>query len=192
MSNCGILAVFAAVAIAQVIVPVGMIARREATLRLGRAYKFRTAPVDPYDAFRGRYVWLGFEQNQARWNGETEVIPRTKAYALVEEGADGFALIREIGPQPPKSGDYIRVEQVYRGWGTNSAVVHFTLPFDRYYMEETAAPKAERVYWEQVNRRGQTNHNTFAAVRIRDGDAVLKDLYVDGRPITEFVQQNTK
>lgn len=192
MKSRRILLVFAAVAIVQVAVPVSMIARREATLRLGRAYKFRTAPVDPYDAFRGRYVWLAYEQNQARWSGGTEAIPRSKAYALVEEGSDGFALIREVGPQPPKSGDYLKVDQVYRGWGTNSALVHFALPFDRYYMEETAAPKAERVYREQGNRRGQTNHNAFAAVRIRDGNAVLEDLYVDGKPIAEFVQQDAK
>ena len=193
MRSRGILLLaFIAVAMVQVAVPVSMIARREATLRLGRAYKFRTAPVDPYDAFRGRYVWLGFEQNQARWNGGTEAVPKSKAYALVEEGVDGFAVIRAVGPQPPKSGDYVKVEQVYRGWGTNSALVHFALPFDRFYMEETAAPKAERVYWQQGNRRGQTNHNAFATVRIRDGNAVLENLYVDGRPIAELVQQDTK
>ena len=32
-----------------------MIIRRELTLRRGRVCRFLTAPVDPYDAFRGRY-----------------------------------------------------------------------------------------------------------------------------------------
>jgi uncharacterized membrane-anchored protein len=187
MKSRAILAVFIAVAIAQVIVPVRMIARRETTLRLGRTYKFRTAPVDPYDAFRGRYVWLGYEQNRARWSGESEPGSFRTAYALVEEGRDGFAVINQVMPQPPKSGDYVKVGRVYRDWQTNS-VVHFTLPFDRYYMEETKAPKAEHAYREHLNRRGQTNDNTYAVVRIKSGEAVLEDVYVDGKPIAEFIR----
>ncbi|MGA2221651.1 MAG: GDYXXLXY domain-containing protein [Verrucomicrobiia bacterium] len=187
MKSRVILAVFIAVAIAQVIVPVRMIARRETTLRLGRTYKFRTAPVDPYDAFRGRYVWLGYEQNRARWSGESEPGSFRTAYALVEEGRDGFAVINQVMPQPPKSGDYVKVGRVYRDWQTNS-VVHFSLPFDRYYMEETKAPKAEHAYREHLNRRGQTNDNTYAVVRIKSGEAVLEDVYVDGKPIAEFIR----
>lgn len=45
----------------QLAVPAFMIVRREHALSMGRAFKFRTAPVDPYDAYRGRYVALNFE-----------------------------------------------------------------------------------------------------------------------------------
>jgi hypothetical protein len=106
------------------------------------------------------------------------------AYALVEEGRDGFAVIDQVMPQPPKSGDYVKVGRVYRDWQTNS-VVHFTLPFDRYYMGEAKAPTAEHAYREHLNRRGETNQTTYAIVRIRDGEAVLEDLYVAGKPIRQ-------
>jgi len=187
-----IFAVFTLVAIAQVMVPTWMIARQQMILREGRTFKFRTAPVDPYDAFRGRYVWLRYEQDHARWNGEIEAARRSTAYAIIEEGQDGFAVIREVGLRPPKSGNYLKVEDVYRGWGTTAGVVHFTLPFDRYYMEETKAPTAERAYWEHSNRRGQTNYNTYAVVRIKDGDAVMENLFVDGQPIARFARQQPK
>ncbi len=36
------------------------IVQAERTLKTGTLYRFRTAPVDPYDAFRGRYVRLEF------------------------------------------------------------------------------------------------------------------------------------
>jgi uncharacterized membrane-anchored protein len=192
MKNPGILVILAAVAILQVAVPVAMIARREATLRLGRAYKFRTAPVDPYDAFRGRYVWLGFEQTQARWTGKAEPTGRSRGYAVLDEGRDGFATVREVTSQQPQSGDYVKVDQVYRGWGTNSAMANFRLPFDRFYMEETKAPAAERAYRENSNRRGQTNYNTYAVVRIKGDDAVIENLYVDGKLISEFARQQPK
>jgi uncharacterized membrane-anchored protein len=189
MKRSLVLSAFVVVAIVQLLAPASMIIQREMTLRHGQAYKFRTAPVDPYDAFRGRYVWLAYEQNHARWYGVNPGL-RGSAYAQIQEGNDGFAVINLVAMSPPKAGDYVKVDRLYPDWRTNS-VVHFDLPFDRYYMEETAAPKAERAYWEH-NRRGQTNHNTYAVVRIKDGNAVLENLYVDGRPIAEFVQQNSK
>jgi uncharacterized membrane-anchored protein len=185
-----ILAVFAVVAAVQLAVPVAIIAKREATLRHGRAYKFRTRPIDPYDAFRGRYVWLGFEQDHAPWRGEAAAVGGSKAYASIQEGRDGFAVVREVSAQPSASGDYVEVRVGYPGWGTNAGSVYFTLPFDRYYMEETKAPAAERTYWRHQNTRGQTNQNTYAVVRIRHGDSVLENLYVGGKPIAEALQEN--
>jgi len=51
--------------LAQVAVPATMIWGRERTLAVGSVYKFRTQPVDPYDAFRGRYVSLRIEESHA-------------------------------------------------------------------------------------------------------------------------------
>ena len=185
-----ILAVFAVVAAVQLAVPVAIIAKREATLRRGRAYKFRTRPIDPYDAFRGRYVWLGFEQDHAPWRGEAASVGGSKAYASIQEGPDGFAMVREVRAQPPADGEYLEVRVSNPGRGTNAGSVYFTLPFDRYYMEETKAPAAEHAYRQHQNTRGQTNQNTYAVVRIRHGDAVLENLYVGGKPIAEALHEN--
>jgi uncharacterized membrane-anchored protein len=179
------LALFAIVATAHLAVPAGMILKREITLRHGRAYLFRTRPVDPYDAFRGRYVWLGFEQDHAPWHADKRAVYKNKVYAVIEVAPDGFAVVREVRPQPPAVGEYLEVRVNH--WGWNSDSVYFTMPFDRYYMEETKAPAAEQAYWEH-NRRGQTNQNTYAIVRIRNGESVLENLYVDGKPIAEFLR----
>ena len=50
------LIIFLVVALAQISVPASMIWKRQRTLREGRLWKFRTAPVDPVDAMRGRYL----------------------------------------------------------------------------------------------------------------------------------------
>jgi uncharacterized membrane-anchored protein len=191
MKTRWILAAFVVVAAVQLAVPAAMIAKREVTLRHGRAYKFRTRPIDPYDAFRGRYVWLGFEQDHAPWRGEAAAVGGSKAYASIQEGPDGFAVVREVRAQPPADTEYLEVRVGYPGWGTNSGSVHFTLPFDRYYMEETKAPAAERAYRQHQNTRSQTSQNTYAVVRIRHGDAVLENLYVGGKPIAEALHENT-
>ncbi|MEI6082785.1 MAG: GDYXXLXY domain-containing protein [Verrucomicrobiota bacterium] len=176
------------VAAGQLAIPAYLIHRQETTLREGRAYKFKTAPVDPYDAFRGRYVALRYEQDHAPWPGTNQVLRQQRAYARVEEGVDGFALVREVTPRPPVTGDFFKVQANYAGWGTNAGTVYFTMPFDRYYMEETKAPKAEQVY-RANNRRGQTNQNTYAVVRIRQGHAALENLFVAGQPITEMLRE---
>jgi hypothetical protein len=56
-------------------------------------------------------------------------------------------------------------------------------------MEETKAPMAERAYRERVNRRGQTNQTTYAVVRIKSGEAVLENVYVDGKPIRQYLTE---
>jgi uncharacterized membrane-anchored protein len=181
------LILLAVAGVGQLAIPGYMIHRQEMTLRDGRAYKFRTRPVDPYDAFRGRYVALYFEQSQAPWSGTTQIQHREKAYARVEEGPDGFAVICEVTPQPPSTGEYFKVQTSHINRETSPRTVHFTMPFNRYYMEETKAPLAERAYRDN-NRRGQSNSSTYAVVRIRDGHAALEDLYVGGKPIAQFLQ----
>ena len=182
--------VLVVVAAGQLAIPAYMIHRQETTLREGRAYKFKTAPVDPYDAFRGRYVALRFEQDHAPWHGPTKIVPyQVKAYAHVEEGTNGFAVVREITPQPPFTGDYFKVQVNYHGYGVGDGaetnMAYFAMPFDRYYMEETKAPEAERAYWAN-NRRGSTNQSTYALVRVRNGYAALENVIVAGKPIAEF------
>jgi len=169
------------VAIAQLAVPIVLIFQRAAILRTGRAYKFRTRPVDPADPFRGRYVQLAFDQNHAPWRSHAELQHGQELFARVADGPDGFAVIQEVQVARPDQGDYLKVRVSW--WQKNE--VYFTLPFDRYYLEETKAPKAEQTYREQ-NRRNQTNGNTYAVVRIKNGDAALADLYVADKPIRDY------
>ena len=183
MKKFWLIAAFVIVALAHIATPVTMILQRGEILRTGHAYKFRTRPVDPVDAFRGRYVWLHFEQDHAQWCSHAERRPGAEAFARVEEGADGFAVIREVAPEPPAQGDYLKVIESF-SIGTNA---HFRLPFDRYYLKETKAPKAEEVYREH-NRRNQTNLNTYAVVRIKNGDSALEELYVGGKPIQDYLR----
>ena len=56
-----LLAAFTVLVLAQWAVPSSMILRREASLRQGKEFKLRVRPLDPYDAFRGRFVRLDFD-----------------------------------------------------------------------------------------------------------------------------------
>jgi len=177
------------VAAGQLAVPASMILRREATLRDGVAYRFRTQPVDPYDAFRGRYVALGFEQDHAPWRGTGVAGRGTSAFAAIETGADGFARVRELTPAPPATGGYLKVRIRYLDGGANAGTAYFSMPFDRYFMEEKKAPIAERVYREH-SRGGTIHPDTHVVVRVRNGDSVLEDLCVAGTPIRRYLAEH--
>jgi uncharacterized membrane-anchored protein len=178
-----IMAVFAIVAAVQLAVPASLILRHELTLRAGAAYKFKTAPVDPYDPFRGRYVALRFEQSTAPVAKGGNFRSGQKAYATIEADKDGFAKFTTVNAVPPADKPYLRVHVQW----TDVSMVHLELPFDRFYLEEHLAPKAERAYWEN-NRRGQTNLATYALVRIRNGTGVIENLFIGDKPIAQFVR----
>ena len=179
-----ILGVLGIVALAQLGVPVSMIIGHELVLTRGEVFKFRTAPVDPYDAFRGRYVALRLEPTEVEVLGVT-LVDHQRAYVLLDRDKDGFVEFVGLSEKRPQAGACIRVEVCLLGAGA----YHVILPFDRYYMEESQAPEAELAYRE--HSRGKTG-DTYITVRVLYGMAVIEDLYVDGKPIREFLKERAK
>jgi uncharacterized membrane-anchored protein len=182
-----ILSLFLAVAAAQLTVPISQIWQYERTLATGRVYKFRTAPVDPYDAFRGRYVALNYDKTTAPVRVGDHLENHQHACARIEEGTDGFARFMELSESPPKDADYVRVDC---SWGGPDGMRNFTVPFNRFYMEESAAPKAEAAYREFGNRRGKITDETYVLVRVKAGRGVIEDLFVKDKPIRRYLEEH--
>jgi hypothetical protein len=68
--------------------------------------------------------------------------------------------------------------------------VEVALPFDRYYLPEDLAPAAEQAYRTLASREpGPTR--AWVDVRVRDGHAVLEELYLDGVPVREVLAAAT-
>lgn len=169
-----------AVMLLQLYVPLSMIVRREVALERGRAFKFRTAPVDPYDAFRGRYVALRTDQGRVATTNAVGVARGQRVFAVLAEDNDGFALISRVHRDRPAAGDYIRL----RVGRVSRDTVRLDLPFDRYYMNEKDAPAAEAAY--RAHSRGE-KRDAHVVVRVRRGFAVIESLHVGGRTIEEYL-----
>ncbi len=166
----------------QLAVPASMILKRERVLAHGQAFKFRTAPVDPYDAFRGRYVALDFDQRHVALPRGHGFAGHEKAYALIAEDAEGFAIFSGISRDRPESGPYLSTKIQY----VSTTDVSLRLPFDRFYMDESEAPEAERAYRQNSVR---SNQNAYVQIRIENGFGVIEDLFIDGTPIREFLSR---
>lgn len=179
-----ILGLFSFLVLLQISIPLGMIVKRESVLKTGEEFRFKTAPVDPYDAFRGRYVALEFEASSVSRPEGLELDYNQKVYAQIVVGENGFAEFSTISlTRPSKGKAYMEAEASgYPG----EKKVRLRLPIDRYYMEETAAPAAEELYRRHSQRKAQ---DAYVVVRVKQGFAVIEGLYVGGQRIEDAVKE---
>ncbi len=174
--------IFLLVAAVQLLVPGYMIHEQETTLREGTPYRFRTAPVDPYDPFRGRYVRLRIETSAAPAAPGEEISKGDRVYVLLGRDEEGFARLLSASRTPPAQGDYLRLKARY----VSGSSVQLVLPFDRYYAEESLAPEIESAYRRNSRRESR---NAFIAVRVRDGQGVIEELYIEDLPVREYLRR---
>ncbi len=182
MKNYTIIA-FVVLALVQLFVPLKMILDREDVLELGQAFKFKTAPVDPNDPFRGKYINLRFEANQFPITQTDEWIMNQEVFVHLATNAEGYAQIEDVTKTPPETSvPYVQA----RISSIAPNVLFLEYPFDRYYMEESKAYDAEQLYRESLS---DTLNTTYALVHIKEGEAVLADVMVNETPIKEAVKK---
>lgn len=178
-----IITAFIATAIAQLFVPFKMVFENEMAYLGGTEYKFKTAPVDPNDPFRGKYVQLDFAADTIRAKQGTYT-EGEQLYALIENGNDGFARIKKLQRTEPGNTDFIIVQA---GWNYDD-VQHVDFPFNRYYMEESKAPEAESAYISY--NRNIDSIPAYAIVAVKRKTAVIKDVMLDNMPIKDYVEKH--
>jgi uncharacterized membrane-anchored protein len=172
-----IIAVFAAMAVAQWAVPGSMIFKHERTLSQGELYNFKCQLVDPYDPFRGRYVAVGVDAGAAVTYVRQMLQLERFTYVALERDDEGFARYGAVSEDPPTEGAYLFAYVDIGG--------RVEFPLDRFYMDEYIAPEAEAVYWDAAVSEEIDAH---LAVRILNGHAVIEQLYIENTPVADYVR----
>ena len=181
------LVLFVIMALVQLTVAGGAIVRSELALRTGEAFRFRIQPVDPVDAFRGRYVAIRFAVDRAFVAEGAAVRPRKHVFIPLTVDSDGFAAFGEADVEPPAAGPYLKLRAgVVTPNQEGRQEVWVSMPFRRFYMDEDKAPKAERAVWSR--RRGQ--REASVSVRVRRGVGVIEELYIADTPIHQWLAEN--
>ena len=179
--------VFIIVALVQIYVPAKMILDREDILKTGTEFRFKTAPVDPNDPFRGKFIRLNFEETEI--DVEDDWVHDETVYISLSTDDDGFAKIQSASKEKPiDSKDYVKakVAGFYVAGNTKLTIEY---PFDRFYMEESKAGGAEVSYRKS---QSDTNQVTWALVSIKEGETVLTDVLIDGVSIRELAGKEEK
>ena len=179
-----IIPVFIALAFIQWWVPARMIIRNETVLKKGVPYKFLTEPVDPADPFRGKYISLNFKADEFIFPGKHEFTTGQEVFIALTKDDSGYAKITWLSDKEPASGsEYVKAIISYVDYD-NRKKVHIAYPFDKYYMEEYSAPRAEIVY-RKSNR--EIKNRTYALVKILKGDAVMEDVLINDTSIHKYI-----
>lgn len=174
---------------AQLYIPGKMIFHREDVLRSGKAFKFRSAPVDPYDALRGKYIHLDFQEefNYLKLDSADGWNPGDQVYIVLGTDSAGFVTFEEGLKDPPEGKDYLLTTLEWYYDYENEWTVE--IPFNRFYMEESIAYDAELAYRESNIDSASIS---YALVMIKDGEAVLKNVFINDKPISEVARERLK
>lgn len=190
-----IILVFILVAAAQIYVPAKMILGYQAILKEGVELKFRTFPVDPYDAFRGKFIVLSYRENSFKIEDEKNWRRGEKIYAVLARDSNEYVHVINVVKEKPDTGLYVRAKVGYvNSYGSNfkglENRVMIEYPFKRFYMEESKAKEAENAYGETFTvDPPDTSQVAYALINVKDGESVLKDVILNGRPILEIVNE---
>ncbi len=178
-------ALFAAFACIQLSVPLFSVWEQHDIVKSGELYLFKTEPIDPTDPFRGKYIRLNYTEDSFPVKNREEWQDVKNAYAVISADEDGFAKISSVEKEPPSDvNNYVAVE-VFIAWRRDEkkksdyCVLKILYPFERFYMEESKAAPAEQLFSD--------NKTCYAAVYLKNGKAVLHNVYIDGVPIAEAV-----
>lgn len=181
-----IVAVLLLIMAAQWAVPARIIYRKSNVLNKGKIFKFKTEPIDPSDPFRGRSVHLNFEERSFEFDSSKEFNMGQKIYVTIKEGSDGYAHITAVEKKKPASSDFVIATVNYISRDDNKDMVYISYPFEEYYMEESKAPKTERLF---VRSEMDTTLPAYASIAVLKGDAAIKDLIIDGKPVSIMLKE---
>ncbi len=184
-----IFASFIIICVIQLAVPAKMAWDKESVMRNGRDYKFRTAPIDPSDPFRGKYITLDFDAN--RYEIQTDSTWRSGKDVYVYIGTDekGFAKIINLSILEPAflygadhNFDYVKGK--IRSAFDNKVSIEYS--FNRFYMDENKAADAE-IKYREISR--DSSQVAYALVAVKNGEAALKDVKINDISIAEIAGQ---
>lgn len=173
---------FALLCLAQWVVPGKMIWDKEKIIENGREYQFLARPVDPNDPMRGKYVVLSFDPRTFITEGHGLKVG-DPVYITLYEDSDGVSHPLDLKlERPDEYADFFEAKVK----DLNGAEVEIAYPFDRFYMEESKAPRAEAVFLESFS---DPSLETLAIVHILQGEAVLKDVQIGGVSLAKLAEE---
>jgi len=175
---------FLILCLVQLYVPARIAFDGHTDLAHGTAYKFKTIPVDPTDPLRGKYIALQFEAAAVEIDTTRKWSVGESVYACPAIDGEGFAFIAKISRQMPEANEHYFECEIIDLPTSGESVARLQFPFNRYYMEESKAQRAEDLYRQYSQ---SADRILYALVFIHEGSATLRELLVDGEPLQELI-----
>lgn len=180
--NWWVIPAFILLCLAQLYLPLSIVADQEAVVSKGKAFRFKVAPLDPNDPFRGKYITLRYEANRVKVKNVNEWVSNAKVYVVLNTDPEGYAAISRISEsRPDDQADYVEARVGIIN-SEDKDTLNIQYPFARFYMEETKAVRAEKMFLETLRSPQST---AYAQVYVREGRAVIDDVVINGRSVKD-------
>ena len=101
------MALFVVMCLAQWIVPGKMVYDSENTIAEGVLYKFKTAPIDPSDPMRGKYITLSFQENFLLFTDSAEWQRGDEIFVTFTTDSAGFAVPEQVYHTKPEAESFL-------------------------------------------------------------------------------------
>ena len=206
--NKGVVCVCAALAL-QVVAVGFLVWRYERIVQKGTEVRIKCQAYDPYDPLRGRYLRVTVSETCTNILFEVDAdnywkVPEGDIYAKLAKapGNGGLYLVEAVAREPADAGLWVKTKSLtlaralghedkrkgesydefyarQRESGTK-AVVSFP---DQLFVNEKVAPEAEELLRKAIA-------SAVAVFRVLDGEIVLTDIEIGGKPIIAAVREN--
>lgn len=166
--------------------PFSMIRQQERILEKGTPFRFEMQPVDPKDPFRGSYMALNFEAPFLP--ADTSLQEGQRVYVTLRTDDLGFTHFEKVLAAPPNDRPFVKTYLQYRT--DEGTIVGIPVNMQRYYLNEKLAPQAEEAYFRLLGSTDSAEGSlprVFAVVRIWEGEALIEEIYFDGKPLKEYL-----
>lgn len=172
--------------VGQLAIPASMVVRMEYVHRAGESFRFRLAPFDPADPFRGRYMALRFELENAPVPAPSDYDSEEPCFATLLRDGNGFATIGRVTHQRPTGNAYILLAPGDTSLTSdNPRQLRIRIPLDRYYLNEERAPEVERIAQAELERSRKAGKpaQVYGEVKVHAGEIALTRLMGPDGPL---------
>lgn len=170
----------------QLVIVTQMVWQHAFTSQKGKEFRFRCAMYDPVHPFAGRYMRLNFNDLCVR-SEQPFTEDNDMAYVTILKGDDGFAEPGMLSTRRPENtADYLEIapDQQFMSYGRRDSCVRFRYPFDKFYLPEEDAPRAEKMVNEALR---DTSVQVWVSVSIYRGNAVIRDVFIGERSLNAML-----
>ena len=155
-------------------------------LQNGKEYKFKLIAHDPFDFFRGKYLFLNYDDRALTYLTSADYKLGDTVYVQYDVGKDGFAFLSSIETKRPShTKDFLKACIHDNSYKLKEEHTYIKNPFsNRWYMNENEVKNAEKLY--------RKSEETYAIISIKNGQARIKNIYFDDVPISEAIKEIDK
>ena len=162
----------------------------ETVLKKGTVYSLCPEPVDPFDAFRGRYVDLNFwdarkikiSDSDASFKGGQTV------YLEIADDEQGCGQFTNPSLERPIHNNYLKTTIRHYNPSESELLIALPMELERYYLNEALAEQAEKVY-NQLSRSNRKEKPAVTLdVKLYKGTIAIEQLYFEGKPVGEYLR----